>query len=53
MCFFASIVIDSLAANGFLLVVEAFAVFFNTSYLYFSYKEKQIINLTTLIIIKM
>jgi hypothetical protein len=45
MCFSASAVIDSLTVNGLLLVVEAFGVF--------SYKEMQIVNVTTLIIVKM
>jgi hypothetical protein len=33
MCFFASAVIDGLAINGLLLVVEAFTVFFHYFFL--------------------
>jgi hypothetical protein len=49
----SSTVIDGPIINGLLLVVEAFAVFFTTSSLYFSRKEKQIINVTTPIIVNM
>jgi hypothetical protein len=53
MCFSASSVIDDPAVNGLLLIVEAFTVFFTTSSLYFSCKEKQIVNVATPIIVKM
>jgi E3 ubiquitin-protein ligase DOA10 len=50
---FTSAIIDGTAVNGLLLVVEVFTVFFTTSSLYFSCKEKQIVNVTTPIIVKM
>jgi hypothetical protein len=53
MCFSTSAVIDSSAVNGLLLIVEAFTVFLTNSSIYFSCKEKQIVNLTTPIIVKM
>jgi hypothetical protein len=53
MCFSASMVIDGQVVNALLLVVEAFTTFFTTSSLYFSCKEKQIVNMTTPIIVKM
>jgi hypothetical protein len=52
MCFFASAVIDGSTVNGLLLVVEAFHHVFLTTSIYFSYKEKQIVNVATPIIIK-
>jgi hypothetical protein len=48
MCFSTSAVKDGPAVNGLLLIVEAFT----TSSLYFSYKEKQIVNVTTPILVK-
>jgi hypothetical protein len=53
MCFSTSAAIYNLIVNGLLLVVEAFAIFLTTSSLYFSYNEKQIVNVTTPIIVKM
>jgi hypothetical protein len=53
MCFFASDVIDGLTINELVLIVEDFARFLITSSLYFFYKEKQIVNVTTSIIVKM
>jgi hypothetical protein len=53
MCFFASDVIDGLTINELVLIVEDFARFLITSSIYFFYKEKQIVNVTTSIIVKM
>jgi hypothetical protein len=53
MGFSTSTIIDDTIVNGLLLVVEAFAIFLTTSTLYFSYKEKQIVNVTTPRIVKM
>jgi hypothetical protein len=52
MCFSYSTVIDGLTVNGLLLIVDAFAVFFITSSLYFSCKEKQNVNVRTPVIVK-
>ncbi len=53
MCFSASVVIDGPTVNGLLLIVEAFTMFLTNSSIYFSCKEKQIVNVTTPIIVKM
>jgi hypothetical protein len=51
MCFFASAVIDGPTVIGLLLKVEAFTMFFH-HFLISSCKEKQIVNVTTSIIVK-
>jgi hypothetical protein len=54
MCFSASAVIDGPAINGLFLVVKAFAIFFYHLFLiHFFCREKQIVNVTTPIIVKM
>jgi hypothetical protein len=53
MCFSTSAGIDNLAINGFILLVEAFIVLLDHFSLYFFYKQKQTINVTTSIIVRM
>jgi hypothetical protein len=53
MCFSASTGIDSLSVNGLVLPMKAFTMLLDHLALYFSAKEKQRVNVTTPIIVRM